>query len=116
MFRNIPKRLTREAKVVSESQSGASYPQADTELNFRRRGDHEPSRFSSISRHCVSKPRVPKDGAPVFTRYDAGSLAHFPTNHACRSIENIWDDARMGARGTRWRNSFSTDAHQYVQL
>src|SRR6266705_6311516 len=83
----------RSGGIVSGSRSGACYTQQISRVNFCRGGDHETSRFSSISRHRIGKPRVPKDGALVFTSCRAGSLAHFPTDNTCRSIEDIRDDA-----------------------
>ena len=51
------------------TESGVRYPSAEKLKEFSRRGiDHEPSRFSAISGHRVSKPRVREGVGSLFSQ------------------------------------------------
>jgi len=100
MFSETRKRQTREAEALCRRLSWV-HPIRNQipRLNSAVR-DHEPSRFSSISRHYHQLSLAFPKTERLFSQVVARIVAHFPTNHACRSIEDIWNDARMGARGT----------------
>src|ERR1700688_3990424 len=83
------------------TESGVRYPSAEKLKKFSRRGiDHEPSQFSAISGHCVSKTRICEGEPAAFTCHHGRAVAHVVRNYLRGSPETFRCDPRMGAGGT----------------